>query len=194
MLLIYADSQLVMTRDVYYNILSDQMEYSRIDQVYEAVKGYSIWGYLFVPLILWLRIAFVVLMTQFPFILRDIDIPFKQVFRAGCFGLLFLAVGSMLRIIYLSSLPSDQVDKTILTFVPFSIAQFLDAEAYGTTAFAVLSSFNIFELLWILMISKGVASSGKVNKGDAILVTSFIWVIILVFQWGLGISLEKING
>ena len=183
----------VMTREVYHNLLSERLDAFRIDDYFTLIQKQSAWSYIAAPLFLWIQIAFVTLLLQFPLVIKFIDIPFKKVFRIATYAQIPLFASSFIKTLWLLQLKSHQITEEILAFVPFAITNFLDPELYAKSSLGILSKINIFEIIWCIILIKGLTVTGKLRKRDALLIVLVTWTLILVFQWALTTYLTEIN-
>lgn len=183
----------VMTREVYHNLLSERLDAFRIDDYFTLIQKQSAWSYIAAPLFLWIQIAFVTLLLQFPLVIKFIDIPFKKVFRIATYAQIPLFASSFIKTVWLLQLKSHQITEEILTFVPFAITNFLDPELYAKSSLGILNKVNIFEIIWCIILIKGLIVTGKLRKRDALLIVLVTWTLILVFQWALTTYLTEIN-
>jgi len=174
----------ILTRELYHNLLSDRLESSRIDEYFDFLHKVSRWGYLAQPVILWIQISFIVLLIQMPLLLFFIDIPYRRLFRIVTWCALAMIAAAFSRIIWLSLLQASEITQETLNMVPLSINSFLDSAEYHITTYAVLGKFNIFELLWCIMLYKGLSATEKLKKDNAALLVFILWTVLLLFQWG----------
>ena len=183
----------IMTREVYRNLLSAQLDAYRIDDYLNFINKLSMLSYIFVPIILWVRLTFVTLLIQFPLIIQFIDISFKKIFRIVTFAQISILTGEILRTLWLLRLKPDQINEERLTLMPLAITAFFDGAFYPKLLFRMLNRFNVFEIVWCLILIKGLTSTGKLKRRDASLVVLIVWTLILVFQWALLLYLKKVN-
>lgn len=183
----------VMTRDVYHNLLSERLDAFRIDDYYTLIKKQSVWAYIAAPLYLWIQIVTVTLLLQFPLVIKFIDIPFKKIFRMVTYAQIPLLASSFIRTLWLLQFTSHQITEEILAFVPFAITNFLDPELYVESSLGILSKVNIFEIVWCIILIRGLTETGKLKKRDALLIVFVTWTLILVAQWTLTTYLAEIN-
>lgn len=192
-LLIYFTLQnLIMTRQVYYSLLGSRMETYRIDDYINFVKKISIWGYLSQPLLLWLKIAVVSFLIQLPLMIRYTDIPFKSIFRVITLANLAAAASATTKIFYLFVLPVESINQRTLDFTPLSVTNFLDKTKYSAASWGFLSSLNLFEVLWILIVYYGLVNICKLKKDDSMLLVLGVWTFIAVFQFALISYISKV--
>lgn len=183
----------IFTLEVYYNLLSESLDYNRIDDQYYLMNKLSIIIYFVTPMLLWFKLSTLTLLLQFPFIFKYIDIPFKKIFRIVTIGQIIYLISTFIKTMYLLRLDSSKITKATLAFVPLSITNFLDSSLYSKTSYSLLNHINLFELIWCIIICKGLISTEKLKKIDAALVVVIVWTIIMVFQWALSAYLTEIN-
>ena len=178
-------NEFILTLDVYHNILSEQMESTRIDEYFDTFRKVSQWGYVAQPILLLIQITFIALLIQMPLVLVFIDIPFAYLFRLVAWASLLMTAGGFVRFLWLFNLEAFEIYKNILNMMPFSINHLLDASVYPETAYMILGKFSVFELFWCFVLYNGLISTGKIKKEYAALLIFSMWAALLLFQWGL---------
>lgn len=189
----FAFQKFIMTRDVYYTLYGKQMEDYRIDEYFNMAKRIQLWGYLVTPLFIWLRIAFVAFLVQLPLMIKYIEIPFKQIFRIAAFALLILISVNVFRFFYLYFLHAGSITAESLTYTPFTITNILNKENYSDMAFAFLNKINMFEFLWVYVTYRGLHKTGKIEKIDALLVSTGVWAGILILTFASSLFLQTMT-
>lgn len=184
-LISFAFQKIIMTREVYYSLYGSQMEDYRIDDYVSMILKFQIWGYLSTPLIIWLRIAFVAFLIQLPFMLKNIEIPFRDIFRIVTIAYFILLSEDVVKIFYLYFKPPEQITIDSLNFIPLALTSFLEKNNYSVLSFSFLSKFNLFELLWCIVVYFGLVKTKKLENIDYILIVSFVWVGILALTFGI---------
>lgn len=187
-------NEFILTRDVYHNLLSEQLEIDRIDEYFDFTRKLSIWGYVFQPLLLWLQIVFFTMLIQTPLMLLFIEIPFRQVFRIVLIASLTITALSVIQLLKLSFYTPGEITDTVLNIVPFSIASLVDLAEYPKTNIFVLNKFNVFELAWCFLLYKGLATLDKLKKDIALFLVIGLWIVLLLFQWGIVAYFSGVNG
>jgi len=183
----------VMTRDVYHNLLAEKLEISRIDDYFNYVRKISMISYALTPLVLWIQLAFVTLLLQFPLVLKFIDVSFKKIFRIAAFAQISLIVMAIIKTVWLLHFKPSQITAKTLSFTPFSITNLLDVNLYPKSALQILNNFNLFAVIWCIILIKGISDTGKIKKSDSVLLVLGVWAFILIFQWALLTYFTKIN-
>ena len=184
----------VLTREVYTNLMSETIDAKRIDEYFDMMTRLSVWNYLLLPVFLLLRLCFVALLVQVPFVLKFIDIPFARMLKIIMVAAIPLLLGGLIRTIWMLKLPASEISREALTFVPFSIAVFFESNELSSDILAILSPFNIFEFAWIVILAMGLTRISKIQKSDAALLVLAVWTLIFVFQWILTMYLKRVFG
>lgn len=192
LLMYFTLQNFIMTRQVYYSLLGDRMETYRIDDYISLMEKISLWSYIAIPLLLWLKIIIVSFLIQLPLMIKYIDVPFKSIFRAVTFAGLAATAGSIFKIGYLFFLPADKISQSTLEYNPLSITNFLEKTKFSNAAWGFLSSINAIEVLWIFIVYKGLSTIGKLEKDDSALLALGVWTFIAVFQFALATYLSKV--
>lgn len=192
-LVFYAFQKIIMTQDVYYSLYGSQLEEHRINDIISLSQKFQIWGYLATPLIIWLRIAFVSFLIQLPFMIKFIELPFKEIFRIVTIALFVLLFADVIRFFYLYFQPIEIVTSDLLTFTPIAITNLLDKNSYSDLAFSFLSKINLFELLWGVVIYIGLHRTKKLEKIDYALIVFGVWVSIVVLTFAITLLLGVLS-
>ncbi len=190
---IWIMQQFVLTKAVYYHIYADQLEISRIDEIYTFQKRVNFLTYLIIPIIMLVKITFVTLLTQFPLVMKLIDISFGKLFRIISYATVPAVVSTFIKNVWLLNKPAEQLNSHAMAFVPFSLTYFLDGEHYPVAVYRLLGNINIFETLWCVIVAEGLYLTGKLKRFDAYLLSTCIWIALLMFQWIFVLYFAKIN-
>lgn len=189
----FAFQKLIMTQEVYFSLYGSQLEKYRIDDVINMTQKLQIWGILATPVLVWLRIAFVAFLIQLPFMIKFIEIPFKEIFRIVTIALFVLLLSDVTRLLYLYFQPMENITMDSLTFTPLAITNFLDKNNYSDLAFGFLSRINLFELMWGIVIYIGLIRTKKLEKIDYALIVFIVWVGIVILTFGLALFLRYLS-
>jgi len=193
LLVSFAFQKFIMTREVYYTLYGGQMEKYRIDDFISLIRKLQIWGYIATPLIIWLRIAFVSFLIQLPFMLKYIELPFKDIFRIVAIAYSVFLAADVTRFFYLYFQQSGNISFDMLSFIPLSITNFLDKSNYSDLSFAFLSKINLFELLWGVVVYIGLVKTKKKENIDCALIIFGVWLGILALSFGLSFFIGVIS-
>jgi len=183
----------ILTLDVYHHLYGDRLEPQRIDDLFEMIERLSVWGYAVLPIIAWLRIAFVTLLLQMPLVFRFIDIPFRDVFRIVLKSSFLLLLLECVKILYLSRLSVNALSQAELAYIPLSLTNWLNTAHFSASAISFLNHFNLFEIGWLVGMYWGLAKTGKMKKLDAGVIVLVLWTALIVLHWSILTYLEKMN-
>ena len=173
----------VMTRDVYFNLMSDRMETERIAEYFNVISVMSIWSYLLLPLFLLVRYTFLALLLQVPFVIRYIEVKFSSLLKIVMLASFCLVAGDILKTVRLLGMPSNQISPFELALVPLSLLSLLSEQSLTSDVTTVLSQFNLFEFGWISFTTIGLSRLSGIAKLDSAIIVTTIWMLILLFQW-----------
>ncbi len=191
LIIVLVNDKFIMTREAYQLLLTDKMEIYRIDDYYEMLKRFSIYTYSALPVITWLKIIFIALLLQTPLMLKNVEVSFKECFRIAAFANIPYLLLGFVKILILLFTDQSKYTNDLITYVPGSITNLISKEAYSPAAFSFLSSINIYEVFWVLIVFLGIAKLKKINKLDSFIIAFSIWLGLTLFQIGLVIYFNK---
>ena len=186
-------NKFILMREVYYSLLSSRVEISRIDDYFNMINKFRIWGYLIAPVILWLKIMVVALLIQLPLMIKFIEIPFKQLFRIVAWANISMVILAFIQIIYLWNIQASQFRQNTLSFIPLSLMNLFNSLHFTAAAKGFINSINVFEFIWLFIIYKGLSNTGKLEKIDSAILASGVWVGIAIFDFALLTYLNKMG-
>ncbi|MCA9731687.1 MAG: hypothetical protein H6696_09095 [Deferribacteres bacterium] len=187
-------NQYILTRDVYYNLLADQLEANRIDEYFDLTRKFTLWAYLFQPALLWMQIIFFTLLLQTPLMLLNIEIPFNQIFRIVLIASLATTALALIQLLKLSFYPPEEITANVLNIVPFSTAELVEMSEYPLTSIFMLNKFNPFEFLWTFLLYKELVNTKTIKKESSLIIVFGLWLVIVLFQWGIVAYFSGVNG
>jgi hypothetical protein len=190
-LIAFLAKEFIFNREFYYTVFSDQMELTRIDKYVDIVERFSFWSLLFIPLFLFIRLATVAFILQIPLLLRYIEISFKYLFRWVMYASVFLTTGQVIHFLKIYFAVEKNLSKSIFQVQPVSLAAIVNPEEYTSDALVILNQFNLFDMLWVIVLYLGLLKTGKIKKMDAFLLVICVWIFMLSTQWALLFFLEK---
>ncbi len=185
--------RLIFTRDIYYSLLSDQMELTRIDEFVKVLDQFSFLSMLLIPLVLMLKYIIKTLLLQLPLLLRYIEISFKKMFRIVMLASIMLTLGQLVHYIWIYLTPVESITRELLTINPLSLAAIVGIENFPSSSVYVLNQCNIFEILWGLCIYFGLLSTNRIKKTDAGMLVFTIWTVLLFLQYAIYFFIGKLQ-
>ncbi len=192
--LAWAENEFVMTPEVYRNILGSQLDAERIDAQIDMMSRFRGWGYLTIPVMLWLRVAFIALLVQMFCLLGTIEIPFGRLFRIAAVAFIADLVGSANRLVWLARQGPSAIDVATLGVMPGSIAAlFLEPPQGASGFYTVLSQVNGVELGWVGLMVLGLMGTRRVGTGGAVLVTGGVWALVTFLQFAVAMYVQHMG-
>ena len=173
----------IFTEDFYRAVYEDQMELARINKYVDVIDRFSFWSMLAIPFILLIKYTLITTILQIPLLLKFIEIRFKYLFRWVMLASLPLTAGQAIQFLIIYLRPLNAVSSGDFKLNLFSISvffRFLDLSDY---TIYLMNQFNIFEIIWMIIIYYGLISSRNISKADSIFVTILIWFIMIFLQW-----------
>jgi hypothetical protein len=190
-LIAFLASEFIFTREFYYTIFSDQMELTRIDKYVDIVSRFSFWSLLLVPLFLFIRYATVAFILQLPLLIRYIEISFKYLFRWVMFASVALTIGQVVHFLNMYFTSKKNLSQSHFKIQPLSLATMINPDEYAPNAIVILNQFNLFDMLWGIVLYIGLLKTGKIKKMDALILVLCVWTFLLGMQWAVLFFLEK---
>jgi hypothetical protein len=192
-LIAFLASEFIFTREFYYVIYSDQMELTRIDEHVDIITRFSFWSLLLLPLFLFIRYTVVAFIVQIPLLIRYIEISFRYLCRWVMFASVALTLGQAVHFLTIYLTPVENVSGTLFKIQLLSLATVINPEEYASNAIVILNQFNLFDMLWGIVLYIGLLRTGKIKKMDAFLLVLCVWTFLLIIQWAVLFLLEKIR-
>jgi len=190
----WVTNEFVLTSAVYHRLFDAQLETTRIDQNLDITRRYALWGYLLLPLVLWVRLAFVALSLQMVALLALIELPFRDLFRATVLAFFALIYGNAIRVLWLLRLGEDQLDAAQLNVVPGSLAHFLlSPQESPSLVYGLTSLLNPWELIWATVLILALRATDRIAGGRAALLVGAVWSMFALLQVGVGAFLTGIG-
>lgn len=193
-MLAWAEDKLVMTPEVYHNIFGSQLEAERIDSQIDTLSRFRGLGYLAIPVMLWVRVAFVALLVQMFCLLGTIEIRFGRLFRIAAVAFVADLVGSANRLVWLVRQDPSAIDAATLGVMPGSLAAFLLEPPHSASGlYTVLSRVSVFELGWIGLMVLGLTGTKRVGAAGAVLVAGGVWGLVTFLQFAVATYMQHVG-
>lgn len=185
--------RLIFTKEIYYSLLSDQMEILRIDEFIEVLDRFSLMSLLVVPLVMLIKMTINSLVIQIPLLLQDIEIRFKKMFRIILLSSIVLSVGQLVHYIWIYLTPVKYISYRLIAVNPFSLATIFPNGNFSPGSVYILGQFNVFEILWCFCIYLGLLGTNKIKKQDAAMLVFTVWALLLFLQYVIYYFIGKIQ-
>ncbi len=161
------------------------MEIVRIDEFVEVLDRFSHLSMLVIPVVMLLKLIVNTLILQIPLLIKDIEIPFKKMFRIVMLASIMLTLGQLVHYIWIFLTPVENITRDLLTANPLSLVMLVGVEGYPASSVYVFAQCNVFEVLWGMGIYFGLLSTNKIIKSDIAMLVLGTWTVLLFLQYAI---------
>ncbi|MBW6502583.1 MAG: hypothetical protein K0B05_14425 [Bacteroidales bacterium] len=175
---------------VFYNTFSEQLTWERSLRLFENLQNISWVGYVFVPVILFIKfslISLVIFSGVFLFGLHQ-EITLDRIFRVVTASEIIIIFASLLKFLWFLFFAGNYTLNDLNFFYPLSLINLFSLAEVNTVWVFPLQIVNIFQMLYILSLSTGMNRVSSVRKADTekIVLTTYIpalviWVAFIMF-------------
>jgi len=193
-LLAFSFNYLFVSDILYYQTYGEQLALSRIDKMVELSEKWEWLGYVFIPIILFIRVAFTSLCLYIGIFFVEIDLKFSKLFKIALLSeFVFFLSGFAKLIVFIFFKEVSTLND--LQFTPFSLLNIFDKNAIDPLFVHPLGMLNIFNLVYFLVLAsmlKDLINEGKetqIQKYGGALKMVFssygsgllLWVVLVMF-------------
>jgi hypothetical protein len=183
----YIQDTMILTKEVYYSTLGEQLTIERIDAMLENQAKWKFVNYLLIPLMLIIQICLVALCLNCGTILMNHKIQFKTLFKLVLkASVVFLTNKLVFTLILLFS--KIQVADDLLVINKFALSGFVNKESIPRWLMYSISNINLFEISFWLLLSLGMSKLlQKSFKSSLVFVVTtygsglLIWIVFIIF-------------
>jgi hypothetical protein len=102
-----------------------------------------------------------------------------------------LTIGQLVYFLNVYFTSKSGISKSLFTIQPLSLATFIIPDEYSFSAILILNQFNLFNMLWAIVLYLGLLKTGKIKKMEAFILVLSVWIFLLVAQCVVLFFLEK---
>jgi hypothetical protein len=185
---IYFQQQLILTDEVYYNSLGEQLTYERIEILLNAQKN-KVWlAYALIPVLTVLQCFLIAICLNTGTLLREHTVRFRQLFALATKAMLIPACFKIVILIGIYFLnPVNSLDDLANAFT-FSLANLFDVKALPVWLQYPLATLNLGEFLFWLFLAEGIRYLLKWDFNESFSFVGYtygtglvLWVLLIVF-------------
>ena len=169
----------LLSDELLQSILEQSIEPERTDVLIEDFRSFSRWSILLSPALLCLRLLFLTFWIQTPFLLQDLHLTFKKSLRIVAYAQFSHAAKSTFQIVHL-------INNGTIGSAPLSMTAVLSGLAISHPLYSLASYINGFEVAWIIIISEGLFSMGRLKRQVIYPIVFLLWAALVLFQWTMG--------
>ncbi|TAG90756.1 MAG: hypothetical protein EAZ20_03645 [Bacteroidetes bacterium] len=185
-MLLYQDY--IFSDTLYHNSLSEQMSYTRIDEMLQLQKKWAFFGYIILPLALIIRMTFTSLCMLTGAIIYEYKVSFARIFKIVLVSEVVYLLPLFLKFFYFMFLAKNYTLTDLQNFDVFSLLALFDINNLDKWLIYPLSCINIIELLYILVLSYHLRNLLNKNFNDSFnfVINSYgiglvLWVTFITF-------------
>ncbi len=185
----YLSQTLVVSDSLFYNSYGEQMAYDRIEQMLDLQAKWSWVSYLFIPLVIGIKLLLVSLCLLGGSIWENLRLSFRKVWSMVLRAELVFAVGAVCIVLYLAFFVELNSLEDLQGFHNFSLMALLANEEDPTAWYLYpLQVVNLFEILYWIILVKGIQAISKKGVSESIGLVGrsyglglLIWVFLVIF-------------
>ena len=188
--LLLLSSSLLINDIVFYNTYSEQLTYDRAMELFQNLKEVSWIGYVIIPFTLFTKTLFVAIVIYSGLLLINIPekVTFKNVWGIVIASEIIFLIASLIKFLWFYLFAGNYDLMDIGFFYPLSLGNLFSYTDVDKIWIVPLQTFNLFQAVYILMISYGLSRIDGLSHSHAeravmisYLPGMFIWVAILMF-------------
>ncbi len=183
---VYRD--LLIYDNLYYEAYGEQLAFERIEKMLDFQQQYQWIIYLIIPVFMLLKIFLVACCLNIGAILERYEISFGSIFKVSLLAETVYLAPLFIKIIYFLFFASNYTLEELGSFNPFSILSLFDMELLEFWQVVLLGIFNLFELLYVLLLAYCMQSLLQKNYVQSLGFVGlsygaglFSWLIFLMF-------------
>jgi hypothetical protein len=179
----------ILTDAVYFNSLGEQLAYERIEEMLNAQKSKAWLTYALIPVVVLIQIFLIVICLNVGTLLTVKEkIKFKQLFSIVTNVMVIPAFFKILMIASVYFFYDIKSFDDLANTFSFSMANFFDLKALPVWLQYPLATINLVELIFWLLLAKGIQFLLKMNFSQSFSFVSctygvglMMWILLIVF-------------
>jgi hypothetical protein len=153
-LLTWIQSKFLVTDQMYFQELSEQLAYERIEKMLETKDRYAWISYVFLPIFLLLRIFYTTLCVYAGVYFQDWKLSFRKVWRVVLFADMVWLLPALIKVVYFS-LQTDYTLTEMQNFYPYSLLALFDVKSLDKWLVYPIYIVNFLELSYMMVLAYG---------------------------------------
>jgi len=185
LLVFFIQDQVIITKEVYYHLLGEQLDVERIDALLGLQAKWKWLGYVLIPVMLLVQIACIAACLFIGAILLDWKISYRSFFTLVVRAMTVIAVGKVLQTLILL-LSNIQSLEDIYRADWFSLLGWLGKENIPELLLVPAGFVNVFEVLFWVLVVAGVRQLSERKSGLGFVAGTYgvavaMWCLFLVY-------------
>lgn len=172
-----------------YDNLAGQLTAEQLNRVFENMRKWQLWGYLLIPILLFLKTQIVALVLSMGTFFFNVDISYKKLWNIVLKAEFIFLFVSLIKLGWFYFFKTDFTLEELQIFYPLSMLSMIGSDIIDPWYVYPLQVINAFEIIyWIvldLLLDKAM-NTKKGNLGIKIVASSYgpallIWVVAVMF-------------
>ncbi len=187
-LISYMFTNILITYDIFYNTFQNQLDNTRIDELFNFQVKYAWVGYAFIPVWLLLKNFVIALCLQTGLILNNTKLKFGTTFRIAITAEFIFLLPQLIKLAWFLLVKTDYTLTDVQQFYPLSALNLFKVENLSALLIYPFQTFNVFEVLYWLLLAGGIkqALDSDINKGIKVVFSGYIpalalWILCVMF-------------
>jgi hypothetical protein len=178
----------IMTDEVYYNTLGEQLAYDRIEKMLDNQKRYQWLAYAFIPLLLVIQVFLITICLNIGTLLRGDKLSFKKLYSMVTKVLIIPTFFKLLMIFMTYFFYDIKSFNDLSNVFSFSLINFFDATSLPSWLQYPLAIINLVEVIFWLLLAYGIRLLLNMDFSRSLSFVSYtygvglvMWVLFMVF-------------
>ena len=183
----FAINYLFLTEGLYYQSYSMQLAAKRIAKMIEVSQKWQWIGYVFVPIIILMRVCFTSICIYIGCFLTNIKVGFNQLFKVGLLADFVFVLAGIIKLVILIFF-KDISTISDLQFQPLSLLELFDRNSVDPLFIYPFSLISVFEMLYWLALAGLLSSVINQPFGNSLKTVAssygiglLLWVLFVMF-------------
>ena len=184
----YIQHLFLINDQLYYNSLSDQLTYDRIEKMLAFQKKWSWLGYCFLPVIYAIKFLLIGSCLLVGSIFVKHKLKFSEAFKIALLSDIVFIIPMLLKVGWFLFFHKDYNLDDVQRFSPLSMINLFDYKNLSVLWVYPLQSLNLFEVLYIFVLGFWIYKFGAKNyeKGLNLALSTYlpglvIWIVTVMF-------------
>lgn len=187
-LISYVWRELILTEDVYFNTYGEQVALERIKNYVNIQKKIAWLGYIFLPLVMAIKISLVAICLNVGTLFSGYKINFKKLFHVALMAEGVFVIGGIVRTLWLMFFIDVNTLQDAQLFYPLSLLSIFDPETVEPWLIYPMQILNIFELVYWLVLARGMqlVLNKDYNSALTFVLSTYgiglaVWIVLITF-------------
>lgn len=188
LLLTFAGQYLLISDELYFNALVEQMTFEQIKATVDQSHQWSWLAYVILPLFNLLKFTLIAACLSLGYYFAVDSWVFKPFFRIAVQAELLLLFPALVKLLWFLFVHTDYTLNDLQAFYPLSVLSLIDYQSVATYLFYPLQLLNLFELAYWLVLAYGVSKVIEIPMLRAFGLVSasygtglLVWVAFVMF-------------